>query len=696
MTSASPECAFCGLPVRSASPERDATVYCCLGCRFAAAVAEESGEAGRVRWTLARLGLAIFFSMNVMMFAMALWSRDWVAPSGVAERELADAFSGLLRQLCFVLTLPVLFLLGFPLAGHVVAQWRERRFTTDGFLLAGVVASFVYSVISLWRGHGTLYFEVTCMVLVAVTLGRWLEAVAKQRTHDAIDSLQQLLPERVVRVDASGLQEVALTEIEVGDRVRYRAGDRIAVDGRVLEGRAAIDRQFLTGESEPVLVQPGDEVAAGEVDLDGTLTVEVTRPSGEGSFATLVELVRDAARRRTQDERLADRVAAVFLPLVALLATGLFAWQWAHGDWGDAVQRGLSVVLIACPCALGLATPLAIWAALGRAARRQILIRDGDVLGRLAGVRTMAFDKTGTLTSGRAVVERVVLDETTDADAVDRLAAWLTLDSHHPHARAIATWCRQRRPVGTAAENSVRTVPGLGLAAECDGIGYRLGSPAWFERDRWAWPGRLKTGKQEAFSQGASISGLGWNEALRALFVLSESPREGVEDVLDTLRRLGIDVVVLTGDAAARAEAACGDWNVEVRSGLLPHEKTAAIDALRKERGMVAMVGDGLNDAPALAAADVGIAVHAASDLARQTADVCLLGDDLERIPELVRIARDARRAVRFNLFWAFAYNSVGMIWAVAGRLHPIVAALAMLGSSLLVVGRSLYLGRDA
>ena len=695
MSDRSTGCAYCGLPVSVASSTAEGPFYCCLGCRFAAAVAQESGETGRIRWTLTRLGLSIFFSMNVMMCAMALWSRDLVSSLHEAEQELLAAFSGLLEWLCFVLTLPVLLLLGIPLGAHVVAQFRERRMTTDGLLLAGVMASFLYSTISLWRGSGPIYFEVTCMVLVAVTLGRWLEAVAKQKTRDAIDSLAGLLPDRVRRIDERGEPEsVALDQVRIGDRLRWSAGDRIAVDGRVVEGRAAVDRSFLTGESEPAAVGVGDLIQAGEIDLDGTLTSETLRPVGEGALAALVERVRRAAMSKNRYQKLADRIAAVFLPLVMLAALGLFGWRSLDSDWGDAVQQSLSVVLIACPCALGLATPLAVWSALGRAARRQILVRDGESLCRLAEVQTVAFDKTGTLTNAQAVAERLVTS--LPCEEVDvRKAAWrLCESSNHPHARAISQWCRSQGADGVVP-GSVRTVPGLGVEGEWDGTRYRLGSAAWFDQDAYTWPDVLESERDRALRSGHAVSVIGWGGVVRGLFLMSESPREEVAQTFEALRNDGVEVVVLTGDSPVRAHATCREWGVRVHAGLLPEQKNEAIGALRSSGRAVAMVGDGLNDAPALAAADVGIAVHAASDLARQTADVCLLGHDLRCVPESLRIARKTRGAIRFNLFWAFAYNTVGVGLAVAGRLHPIVAALAMLGSSLLVVGRSLYLGHE-
>ena len=686
-------CAYCHLPVPRAPADRTGPVYCCLGCRFAAAVVEEGGETGRIRWTLTRLALAIFFSMNVMMCAMALWSRDFgpfpEAASSPAHTRLQDAFTGLLQWACLALTLPVVALLGIPLAVQVVDQLRTRRLTTDAFLMAGVLASFGYSVLALVRGQGPLYFEVTCMVLVAVTLGRWLEAIAKQKTTAAIDTLGRLLPDRVERIGKSGIEEVPLADVRVGDRLRWAPGRRFGVDSRIIEGRALVDRSVLTGESQPVHVGPGDLVEAGTVNLDGVLIARAVRPPGEGAFARLVALVERAAHSKSPYQKLADRLAAVFLPAVLLLATGVWIGRTLTSDGPTAVQHALSVVLIACPCALGLATPLAVWSALGHAATRHVLIRDGDQLCRLADVDTVVFDKTGTLTRPQAQVRQAVVAEASEA-SVRQLAGWLCAASDHPHAQAVRRW--HGEPTRSGTGGTVRAVAGRGLEGSRSGTTYRLGHPGWFEHDAFGWPDALRRARRAMESRGSAVSVLGWNRRVHAVLEISETPRPEVEDVLAALRAEGLELLVLSGDSPERARATCAPWNVAWQAGLLPEDKTRIVQELRQSGKTIAMVGDGLNDAPALAAADVGIAVGTASDLTRQNAGVCLIGRHLGGVVEAIRIARQTRRAVRFNLFWAFAYNTIGVGLATAGLLHPIVSAVAMIGSSILVVGRSLAL----
>ncbi|HHM12600.1 MAG TPA: cation-translocating P-type ATPase, partial [Planctomycetaceae bacterium] len=607
-------CAYCDLPCPP-PPRPDLPVYCCLGCRFAAAVAQERGTTGQIRWTLTRLGLAIFFTMNVMLFAMVLWSRDLFPPAPGEERELADAVTALFRSLCLLLSTPVLFLLGLPLAGNVLEQLRQRRVTTDLLLLTGVVASYAQSVYSMLRGDGHLYFEVACAVLVAVTLGRWLEAVGKQKTTQSLAELKSLLPDRICRWTEDGEEWIPPESLRRGERVRVRAGERLAVDGRIVRGRASLDRGLLTGESDPLSVGPGDTVLAGSVNLDGDLILEATSDGGRGTLASFVERVEQATAQKDRYQHLADRIAAWFLPATFAIALAVFAFHFSTRGTDAAIQAGLSVVLIACPCALGLATPLAIWSALGTAARHQILFRDGDALVRLREVRVMAFDKTGTLTEGHNIVTDCHVAETTDLERLGASLGPLTAASEHPHAKAIASWLAQRGLNATPAWHPVRTRPGRGLEADhllgSDHV--RLGRLDWLLEEGDTLAPELAEVAQRATAEGKAVTAVAWEGRVRAVFAMCEAARHEVASTLEQLRGLGLELVVLTGDDRRRAERTCGSWDVAIEAELSPEEKADRIEAWRKEWGPLAMVGEGLNDTPALATADVGIALEAAS-----------------------------------------------------------------------------------
>ncbi|HVC94016.1 MAG TPA: cation-translocating P-type ATPase [Pirellulales bacterium] len=777
------ECAYCGLPIVArwwssgravspavgGSPKAPRTVnqqasiapepeYCCFGCRFAAEVAGERGEQGEANSTLFRLGLAIFLTLNVVMFTMALWTQDVYGADADEAVPLALSLGALFRYLALVLSLPVLWLLGRPLAANALGNLRDGRPSTDLLLVAGVAASFAFSAVSVVRGAGHVYFEVGCVVLLMVTLGRWLEATGKLKATSTLDALEKLLPADVRLVAGGAERNAPVAEVRARDRLRVLAGERFATDGRIVRGRAAVDQQVFTGESAAVVKEPGDTVLAGTLDLDGELLVEVTVAHGACALDRLIAVVHEARAAKGAYQRLADRIAAAFLPAVALLAVGSAVWHGMAGGFEQGVLNGLTVVLIACPCALGLATPLAVWAALGRAAAGGVLFRHGDALERLAQARAIAFDKTGTLTSGTTRVLHFVADEPTGADFVLERATAVAAGSTHSFSNAIVdfargrkcetsgdsdefrgkdagigsrSFCRERplparrdsancesklpalagtprrafptdcggsrqAPVLAERATELRTLPGRGLVAhfdEGDETVY-LGSPRLMNEAGLSADGRMGSVMNEWHSAGHSLVCVGWQGQVRGMFAFDEQLRDEAREALAACHRALLHVVVLTGDATMRTARLCDELKVPATGGLLPEDKVTALGCLRDRWGAVAMVGDGINDAPALAASDVGIALGCGTDVARQSADVCLLGNDLRRVAWSVGLAQAAVRTIRQNLFWAFAYNALGIGLAVTGRLNPVLASMAMVASSLMVIGNSLKLTR--
>lgn len=702
-------CDYCGLPLpRSAWPvasgrraaDRPAAEhdpqYCCYGCRLAAEITGERGERGIAQSTLLRVGLSVFLSLNVMMFTMALWSQDFYTDGAPESTQLASSLADLLRYLCLVLSLPVLFLLGLPLWEHAWSRGVRRLATTDALILLGVAAAFTYSAVSVVRGSGHVYFEVGCTVLVMVTFGRWLEATGKLQATEGLEALERLLPNEVRLVSASGERLTPLQQIAVGDRIRILAGERIPVDGQVVQGHATLDRQLLTGESAPVDCPPGASVGAGSLNLDGELLIHVTAPATAGALSRLVQLVREARQTKGRYQRLAERVAGVFLPAVLTIALATFAWHGWHQGGEQGVLAGLAVLLIACPCALGLATPMAVSAALGAAAQEHVLIQHGEAIERLASIRSIRFDKTGTLTTGTPHVDRTTIANGTSTLEVRGRAAWLAAASNHVYAQAIVRWCAEVesvQPVG--AIDDLRTHPGRGVsgryAAE-DSATY-LGSAAWMNELACSIPPELTQAIAQVQAAGEAFSLLGWDHQVRALFVLCEQLRTGAAEALTDCAALGIDVGVLTGDYRQRAKFLGDLLGCPVDAEQLPEDKVAAIRRARTEFGSVAMVGDGVNDAPALAAADLGIALGCGADVSRDSAQICLLGNDPSRVAWTVLLARRTVRVIRWNLVWAFGYNAVGVGLAATGWLNPAWAALAMVASSALVIGNCLRLG---
>lgn len=665
--------------------------YCCFGCRFAAAIAHERGEEGSARRTITKLGLAIFFTMNVMAFTMALWTADVYQAEGGVASPLTTTLDGLFRYIVMLFALPVLLLLGWPLFDNALQAARHGVLSTDMLLSAGVAAAFAYSMVSVFRGSGAVYFEVGCVVLVMVTLGRWLEATGKLRANDALDKLARLMPEQVRRVRDGGEELVPPGELVRGDRVRVLAGERLPADGTLARGLAFVDEQVLTGESRPALKQPGDPILGGTLNLDGDLLVEVTAAGADGTLARLIELVREARLVKGRYGRLADRVSQWLVPMIAAVALGTFAVHARTGGLERGLLQALAVVLIACPCALGLATPLAVWVALGRAAGQQVLFRSAESLERLAGIRAIRFDKTGTLTTGTPTVAEFVAEDT-DRLRVLRSAGALAEASSHVLSRSICRFT-DTSAIGEAVSD-LRVIPGQGVVGFVGALRVRafLGSLRLMEDQGLSLGERLARHARAAETQGRSIALIGWSGHARGLFVFDEQLRPSVHDALAQCRALGLDLGVLTGDHRARGRALEKQLGLPVQASLLPEDKVNAIRRARTEIGPIAMVGDGINDAPALAASDLGVAMGCGTDLSRESAAMCLLGDDLTRLPWAVTLARRTVAVIRGNLVWAFGYNSIGVLCAAFGWLSPALAAILMVGSSVFVITNSLRL----
>ncbi len=697
-------CDYCGLPLPRAwwgGTARDdshqvAAQYCCFGCRFAANVAHERGEAGKVNWSLARLGLSIFFTMHVMVFTMALWSSDLYPDAAAGGHRLTSTFFELFRYACLVFSLPVLLLLGGPVLEEAWQGLRRRVITIDVLMIAGVLAAYLASAAAVLRGRGNVYFEVGCIVLVLVSLGRWLLATARVKALHTLDALEKLLPLSGSVVRGNEELAVPLAEIEPGDVLRVRPGDRFPADGCIIDRFTTVDEQLFTGESWPAVRGPGDRVLGGTLNIDGEVLVRVTAASAGGTFARLVAAVRSARETRTRYETLADRVTSWFVPAVAVIALAAFGFHAVTHGIQEAVLVALSVVLIACPCALGLATPLAVWSAMAAALRKHVLFRNGDALEKLARVRAIRFDKTGTLTTGLPTVQRLVCDNADEQTEITRLAAALVRGSTHAFSRAVAEFTKV--VPASLAVGAIHALAGRGLEGTLSNTAAPvvLGSRRWIDELGWQIPEQLVQAAETQSQAGNSISLIGWDRRIRGLFVFRESLRADAEHVVGWANRAGFDVGILTGDHPIRGEQLSRQLNVPVRAGLLPDEKSDLIRQISAAVGPVAMIGDGINDAAALAQADVGIALGCGTDITRETADVCLLGNDLATLPWLWELSRKTRHTIRWNLVWAFGYNIVGVAMAARGWLSPPLAALIMTVSSLCVVANSLRVGCTA
>jgi Cu+-exporting ATPase len=583
---------------------------------------------------------------------------------------------------------PVVFWFGRTFHINALKALRSGSATMDVLVSIGTLAAWVASVIALLgphagHGHAMVWFETGAVVVTLILFGRWLEGRAKRRMSAAMEALLNLAPETALLLHEDGReQEVPVRDLTMSDIVRLRPGSRVPVDGRVLRGASAIDESMLTGEPIPVEKAVGDRVTAGTLNQDGTLEIQVERTGGATTLARIVAHVRRAQGSRAPIQQMADRVSAVFVPVVVLIALATFV---GHGilfrDPSAGILPALAVLLIACPCALGLATPTALVVGMGRAAQLGVLIRDAEALERLAGVKTVALDKTGTLTQGRARVTEVRPAPGVHEEDLLKLAASAEAPSEHPLARAITLAAEDRGLTWPVATDFIAS-RGQGVAARVDGAIVEVGRPG-------------DTQEAEALrAQGATVAEVRRDGEVLGWLGLTDAPRAESAAVIAQLHQTGIQTLMLTGDHERAAQALAHLTGIsQVQANLTPEAKLEAIAAAQKS-GPVAMVGDGINDAPALAQANVGVAVRGANDIATESADVVLTRAGLGGLPVALGLAQATRRTMYRNLFFAFAYNAVLIPVAMTGRLDPMLASVAMALSSVTVVTLALRLRR--
>ena len=604
----------------------------------------------------------------------------------------------------WVLATPVQFWLG---ARFYRAGWKALRAGTgnmDLLVALGTSAAYGLSVYQLLahgeHGMAHLYFEASAVVITLVLLGKWLEARAKRQTTDAIRALNALRPE-TARLRKDGVErDVPMAAVRVGDQVVVRPGERIAVDGEILEGASEVDESLITGESLPVNKHAGDRVTGGAVNGQGLILVRTTAIGAESTLARIVRMVESAQAGKAPIQRLVDQVSSVFVPVVIGLALlTLLGWGLAAGDWEAALLNAVAVLVIACPCALGLATPTAIMAGTGVAARHGILIKDAEALEVAHRVRIVAFDKTGTLTEGRPELVALQPHVVTRAEALAWAAA-IQAGSEHPLAKAV-TQLAAKEQLGVPAASQARAVAGRGMSALVQGRALRLGS-ARFMQELGVDLAPLAPRAEALQAQGRTVSWLAdvtGAPQLLALLAFGDSLKASSAPAIASLQALGIQTALVTGDNRGSADAVASQLGIDlVHAQVLPENKAAIIGQLKaqcKDSGArVAMVGDGINDAPALAAADVGIAMSTGTDVAMQAAGITLMRGDPALVADAIDISRRTYAKIRQNLFWAFFYNVVGIPLAAFGLLSPVIAGAAMAFSSVSVVSNALLLRR--
>ncbi|MEU1518564.1 heavy metal translocating P-type ATPase [Streptomyces sp. NPDC005811] len=611
------------------------------------------------------------------------------------------------QWLSLTLAAPVVVWGGAPLHRAAWTNLRHGTATMDTLVSVGTLAAFGWSVWALFLGDagmpgmrhpfeltvsrtdGTsaIYLEVAAGVTALILLGRYLEARSKRSAGAALRALMELGAKDVSVLRDGRETRIPADRLVVGDRFVVRPGEKIATDGTIVEGVSAVDASMLTGESVPVDVGPGDPVTGATVNAGGRLVVEAARVGADTRLARMARLVEDAQNGKAEVQRLADRIAGVFVPVVLVLATATFGgWLGATGDSVAAFTAAVAVLIIACPCALGLATPTALLVGTGRGAQLGILIKGPEVLESTRRVDTVVLDKTGTVTTGRMTLQDVYVTDGTDESELLRLAGALEHASEHPVARAVAAGAEERAGVLPAAEH-FENVPGRGVRGRVEGREVAVGR--LFED----LPQELARAKDKAERDGRTAVVVGWDGSARGVLAVADAVKETSAEAVRELRALGLTPVLLTGDNRAVAEAVAAAVGIdEVIAEVLPEDKVDVVRRLQDEGRVVAMVGDGVNDAAALATADLGLAMGTGTDAAIEAGDLTLVRGDLRVAADAIRLSRRTLSTIKGNLVWAFGYNVAALPLAAAGLLNPMIAGATMAFSSVFVVTNSLRL----
>ncbi len=679
--------------------------------------AVDPGEAERKR-LLCQVIFAAFFSLPLIL-AMILgglgFCHDTFDPTtqtrwGIFVEYLRYKASGLHDwRLQLILATPVQFVLGFRFYKNSFYALRVKKATMDLLIVLGTTAAYFYSLyISLFQsytvvlGMKNIYFEASSVIITLVLLGKYLELMARGRTSRAIQTLIALQP-KTARVLRDGVETpIPIENVRLGDLIQVKPGEQVPVDGVIVEGYSAIDESMLTGESLPVDKKASDMVTGGALNRFGSFTFRATGVGEQMVLSRIIAMVEEAQNSKAPIQKIADRVCGYFVPVVLTISLFTFLfWYFViyHQTFfviDKPILYAVAVLVVSCPCALGLATPAALMVGMGKGAQKGILIKNGEELETASKINTVVFDKTGTLTTGKLEVTDIILlptgNRSLNEATVLKMAAIAEKQSEHPLGKAIYHKGKSEIHQETFDAQKFEAVPGKGVYAEIDGASIWIGTPSWMEENR------INTKEAEArisalYEEGKTAVLFGINQKLAAIIALSDQIKPNAKEVVVTLKRMGIEVFMLTGDNRKTARAVGNRIGIQkIIAEVLPQNKAAEIEALKKQGRIVAMVGDGINDAPALATSNVGLAMGSGSDVAIETGGIVLLKDDLTAIPTAIQLARRTMRKIKQNLFWAFIYNLLGIPVAASGNLNPVVGAVTMAFSSLSVLLNSLSL----
>jgi len=669
---------------------------------------------------LLRLGLAGFLWMNVMYLSMTFYISFF--------ERISDSIRHYIPFFVWALATPVVFYCGYPILRLAWRGLRNRAIRAEALLSLGILTAYFYSIVQAFRSDPHIYFDTACVIVTLVLTGKMIERNAKERASRWITLLHRWMPNKV-RLLAGGQERfAAIDALEPGQVFVTKVGEHFAADGVVSVGKSHADESLLTGESSPVSKEPGDSVVAGSINLDGVLEIRAVRAANDSTLARVVTLVEKALSSRSPLERVVDRVSRVFVPAVVTVALGTFAALWLSGSasFGTSLMRAITVLVIACPCALGLATPLAITAAMGAASRRGVLFRDSEVLETVRKIDAVVLDKTGTATEGTFSVLDFALCKNASRNPVlagaigleseeavsagesgayafaearaEALSLVASLEQYSEHllGRSLVTLAK-REDVAVTDVSEIGVLKGRGITGTVERRQVFIGNRRLLEERGVALPEDIEDRSQRCESEGKTVSFFGWDGELHGLVAFGDRIRSEATALVTQLKAKGISVHVVSGDSKMTTAWAAATIGADhYRAEVLPEEKAEFVKDLQSRGSLVAMVGDGINDAPALAQADLGIAMGSGTDIAMKAAAVVLMKSSLDKVPEIFALASKTIRVVRQNLFWAFFYNALGITLAIAGLLNPILAAGAMLLSSVSVVVNSMRLTRTA
>ena len=680
-------CSHCLLSLGSYPTKRivngEDHAFCCYGCCLAYQVKHGSREEPEAAWLLVRLGIGGFLSMNIMLFSLLLYSGTF----DVADSEMLPKFYWLLG----IFATPVLFILGGPFIKESWEGALQGRLNSATLISIGAISAYGYSMLMLFTGGKNIYFDTATMILVLFTLGRYLEASGRAKAVRNVAPLLEAERQWATVIENGKEIRSSISKMKVGMNVRILPGERIPVDGIVLEGFSFADESILTGENRPVRKYEGDLVLAGSINQKGSLLIECRALGAATQWGLLCKSVREALSHPSSIQRLADNVASIFVPIVlAITILTIIYWQ-SQVPLDQALLNGLAVLVVACPCALGLAAPLATALGLGQYIKRGCIIRGGEVQETLAKIRRIAFDKTGTLTKGATRLIKIENNDASQEEVLQR-AAGLEQHSEHSLAQGIISVAKERKLIIKNPER-VQAVAGSGVMGYIEGELTAVGRSEWLIEQGLEMPSLFVKRLQNYESSGQTVVCVGWSGKIHGILLLDDMLLPEVPIMVETLKKLDMRTMLLTGDLPAVASRIAKSAGVEEwKASMSPDEKCNFLEQWGGIEDPAIMVGDGLNDGPVLARAEVGIAVGSATDLARETADLVLPEKGLALLPWVILLSRAVHRTIITNLLWAFGYNIVAITLAVFGLLQPILAAGLMAGSSLLVVFNSLRL----